>query len=138
MELKHFSLEGANATLPLVKSIITDIDQSWKKLQSIDSELNTLLCETLNDSEISIDIAEELRAKAGSYYDKFQSSLKEMNELGVILLDMENFSVGFTTVINEKVQVYVFRPEEDSEIKFYRNIEADGELTPIEELNEKV
>ena len=140
MELKHFTLEGANATLPLVKSIMADVSTSWKRIKAIDTEINKMLCSTLGGEEVDTDIAEKLNEEAGDCYDKFTNGIKEVNDLGVLVLDMENFAVGFTSVINEKVQVYVFRFEEDSKIKFYRNIEANGELTPIEELkvNEKI
>jgi len=138
MELKHFTLKGANATLPLVKSIMADVSTSWKRFKAIDLEINKMLCNTLEGEKVDTDLAEELKDEAGDCYDKFNEGIEEINGLGVIVLNFDDFTVGFTSVINEKVQVYVFRPEEDSEIKFYRNIEADGELTPIEELNEKV
>jgi len=108
-EIKYFTPQEANRTLPLVKQIVRDI-------------LN-------NASQIKI-IAESFGGNIENNHDiqrlivEINSFIKELNDIGCDYKDL-NFQVGlvdFPTIIDNEEVLLCWRSDEE-DIRFYHGIE---------------
>ncbi|RMF55673.1 MAG: DUF2203 family protein [Calditrichaeota bacterium] len=105
---KHFTLEEAQRTLPLVKQIVRDI-------LNLSHEIRTLITILGADAEENPQIQQLM--------EQFKGYLRELEELGCFYKDW-NFSIGlvdFPAIINGEEVFLCWRSDED-EIQYYHGI----------------
>ena len=110
-EVKYFSPNEAQKTLPLVKQIVRDILNNAFQIKTIADSLNG---EFDNNIEIQ------------QLVGQIDSFIKELNEIGCTFKDW-NFQIGlvdFPSVIDGEDVLLCWRSDEDS-IRFYHGLE-DG------------
>ncbi len=108
-EVKYFTPEEANQTLPLVKKIVDDILRVGK-------EIRGLTVETENP---------EIEARLGDLMDELDGLFEEIEALGCSYKDW-NFTMGlvdFPSVIAGREVFLCWRSDEET-VEFYHEAEA--------------
>lgn len=108
-----FSLKTVYTMLPLVRSILADIQASQQRLQRLQPEQLRLERQKRNldwpqrqrryQLQDEINAAERLVAEAKD----------ELGSLGVVLLDAESARAGFPTMVNNRRAFFSWCPSED-------------------------
>ena len=107
---KHFTVDEALKTLPLVKRIVQDILDTGHQIRSLTAVLER---ESENHPQI------------GALMDELKSYFAELEEIGCYYKDW-NFSIGlvdFPAIIDEK-EVFLCWRSDEAEIEYYHEIEA--------------
>lgn len=124
---RRFSVEEANAMLPLVRSIVSDICGIFHDVTSRRADLHRLLRKREKSSgEQYDDEVAESRADLQEEYDKIWKYREELEALGVVLRQPERGWIEFPARISGKDAFLSWRLGE-SEIHFWR--EGDSSWT---------
>ncbi len=108
VEIKYFTPEEANKTLPLVKQIVFDILQKGREIK--------ILSESFIDDEKTDNVIESLTKEIDSYID-------ELKEIGCYYKDW-NFEIGlidFPAIIDDEEVMLCWKSDEP-EIKYYHRL----------------
>ena len=111
-----FTLEEANALLPLVKKTFDWIDERRAELEQISRALEVLeLVATSGASDGSADHAQYLDAKAhfDSLVEEVQAELTRLTDMGVVLRDLDQGLVDFHALRNGRVVFLCWKRGED-------------------------
>jgi hypothetical protein len=121
---KRFSIDEAQAMLPLVRSIVADICQGFRHVIGRRSDLHRLLRRgSLDSGRFYSDEIEESRADLQVEYDQIWHLREELESLGVVLRHPEEGCIEFPTLIGGREAFLMWRLGEDA-ITFYRDAEA--------------
>lgn len=108
--MKHFSLGEAQAMLPLVKSIVTDIAEIFQRVTGRRADLHRLMrgnprqAGSAYDDEVA-----ESRADLQEEYDKIWLFREELESLGVILRQSETGEIEFPTLVGGNEAFYLWQ-----------------------------
>ena len=118
---KRFTREEANAMLPLVRSIASDIRDIFRRVTGRRSDLHRLLrrgslsAGTQYDAEVN-----ESRADLKEEYEKIWQFREELESLGVSLRNPESGAIEFPATIMGRDAFYCWEIGE-SEVHFWRD-----------------
>lgn len=121
---KRFSLEEANAMLPLVRSIASDICQVFRSVIGRRADLHRIVRKgTLSAGPLYDDELAESRADLQEEYDRIWKYREEIESLGVLLRHPEEGHVEFPTMLLGREAFYSWHLDEES-IRYWRFADA--------------
>lgn len=131
---KRFSIEEANAMLPLVRSIASDIGEVFRSVTSRRSDLHRLLRKGSRTagSVYEAEMAES-RADLQEEYDRIWHYREELESLGVYLRHPEDGLIEFPSTLDGR-EVYLCWQLGEEQIRYWR--EADPASSPKQLLPE--
>ena len=122
--LKRFSLEQANAMLPLVRSIATDICQVFRSVIGRRADLRRIVRKgSLSSGRLYDDEIAESRADLQEEYDQIWKYREELESLGVILRQPEMGHIEFPTLLLGREAFFSWHLEDES-IRYWRSADA--------------
>lgn len=117
---KKFTLAEANAMLPLVRSIATDIREVFCNVIGRRADLHRMLRKgSLSSGPLYDDEIAESRADLQAEYDQIWKYREELESLGVILRQPETGHIEFPTMWLGHEAFFTWYVE-DSSIRFWR------------------
>lgn len=121
---KRFSLEEANAMLPLVRSIASDICQVFRSVIGRRADLHRIVRKgTLSSGPQYDDELAESRADLQEEYDQIWKYREEIESLGVVLRQPEEGHVEFPTMLLGREAFFSWHLDEES-IRYWRSADA--------------
>ncbi len=120
---KQFSLEEANAMLPLVRSIAIDISEIFSQVTSRRSDIHRLMRSGGTSGSVYKDEMAESRSDLQAEYDRIFMYREELESLGVFLRHSESGEIEFPTTIEGRDAFLSWRIGE-VEIAFWRFADA--------------
>ncbi|MCA9157350.1 MAG: DUF2203 family protein [Planctomycetales bacterium] len=121
---KRFSLEEANAMLPLVRSIASDICQVFRSVIGRRADLHRIVRRgTLSAGPLYDDELAESRADLQEEYDQIWKYREEIESLGVLLRQPEKGHVEFPAVLLGREAFFSWHLGEDS-IRYWRSADS--------------
>jgi hypothetical protein len=122
--LKRFTIGEANAMLPLVRSIVSDIREVFRAVTSRRTDLHRLLRKGARRAgQIYDDEVAESRADLQEEYDQIWRYREELESLGVFLRQPEEGWIEFPAVISGRDAFYSWQLGEDA-IAYWREADA--------------
>lgn len=95
-----YSVEDANRVLPLVRSIVRDVVDDFRRLRTTGRERRALEVETGTEGQTPSGLRlEELKDQVCLYSQRIEGYLEELSELGLEVRDLELGLVDFPTLI---------------------------------------
>lgn len=117
---KQFTLAEANAMLPLVRSIASDIREVFRNVIGRRTDLHRMLRKgSLSSGPLYDDEVAESRADLQQEYDQIWKYREELESLGVILRRPETGHIEFPTVLCGHEAFFSWHVD-DSSICFWR------------------
>ncbi len=121
---KQFTLAEANAMLPLVRSIATDIREVFCSVIGRRTDLHRMLRKgSLSSGPLYDDEIAESRADLQQEYDQIWKYREELESLGVILRRPETGHIEFPTVLCGHDAFFSWHVD-DSNIRFWRSADS--------------
>jgi hypothetical protein len=122
--LKRFTLEEANAMLPLVRSIVADICQAFRSVTGRRADLHRILRKgSLTSGQVYDDEIAESRADLQLEYDSIWKYREELESLGVHLRHPEEGHIEFPSTILGRDAFLSWHLGEDS-ISYWRDADS--------------
>lgn len=122
--LKRFTLDEANAMLPLVRSIVSDICEVFRTVTGRRTDLYRLLRKGVRKAgQVYDDEVAESRADLQEEYDQIWRYREELESLGVFLRQPDEGWIEFPASIVGRDAFYSWRLGEEH-IQFWREAEA--------------
>ncbi|GIX00228.1 MAG: hypothetical protein KatS3mg111_3560 [Pirellulaceae bacterium] len=110
---KRFTLDEANAMLPLVKSIAEDILSVYRTVTSRQADLRRLLRQSNRTAgSMYADEIAESRIDLQIEYDRIWQYREELESLGVLLRQPQEGLIEFPTLIDQCEAFYSWKPGE--------------------------
>lgn len=117
---RQFTLAEANAMLPLVRSIATDIREVFRNVSGRRTDLHRMLRKgSLSSGPLYDDEIAESRADLQEEYDQIWKYREELESLGVILRRPETGHIEFPTLLSGREAFFSWYVE-DPCICFWR------------------
>ena len=105
-----FSLEQANAMLPLLRLIVADISLSHRELSERRLQLHRLVRRRDGaKAQVYSDEVEETRADLRVETEQLEELIRELENLGVILRSAYDGIVNFPTVMRDQAAYYCWK-----------------------------
>lgn len=135
----RFTIDQANAMLPLVRSIASDISDVFRDVTGRRSDLHRLLRKgSLSSGQLYDDEVAESRADLQEEYDRIWRFREELESLGVLLRNSETGYIEFPTLIAGKEAFFSWEPGEEK-IQHWRFADSPPgtkkSLPPLEDSN---
>ena len=128
---KRFTLDEANAMLPLVRSIVSDICEVYRNVTGRRVDLHRLLRKrTQGSAPLYEDEMAQSRADLQEEYDQIWKYREELESLGVLLSHPEAGCIEFPTMIDGREGFFSWQLGEDS-IRFVRDAVPNAPRRPI-------
>ena len=122
--LKRFTLDEANAMLPLVRSIVSDICEVFRTVTGRRTDLYRLLRKGVRKAgQVYDDEVAESRADLQEEYDQIWRYREELESLGVLLRQADEGWIEFPASIVGRDAFYSWRLGEEH-IQFWRDADA--------------
>lgn len=122
--LKRFTLDEANAMLPLVRSIVSDICEVFRTVTGRRTDLYRLLRKGVRKAgQVYDDEVAESRADLQEEYDQIWRYREELESLGVFLRQPDEGWIEFPASIVGRDAFYSWRLGEEH-IHFWREADA--------------
>ena len=122
--LKRFTLDEANAMLPLVRSIVSDIREVFRTVIGRRTDLHRLLRKGVRTAgQLYDDEVAESRADLQEEYDQIWRFREELESLGVFLRQPEEGWIEFPASLVGRDAFFSWRLGE-SQIEFWREAAA--------------
>ena len=115
---KTFTLEGANATLPLVRVIVKDAMDKWRELGHLRAELADAEVHGLSEQR-----KRHLREEVDRIERELEGCVREVAELGASIKDFETGLVDFPTKRGNKTVLLCWKAGEER-IEWWHDLEA--------------
>ena len=112
-----YELETANRSLPLVRSIVHDVVADFRVLRNAGRQQRALQAETDGDYR-TLSHLKMLRAQIDEVSSRIEGYLRELDELGIELRDLETGSIDFPTLMHGLPAYLCWRLGED-EVGFW-------------------
>ncbi len=123
--LKRFTFDEANAMLPLVRSIVSDIREVFRAVTSRRTDLHRLLRKGVRRAgQVYDDEVAESRADLQEEYDQIWRYREELESLGVFLRQPEDGWIEFPASILGRDAFYSWQLGEES-IAYWRESDAN-------------
>lgn len=123
---RHFTLEEANQTLPLVKAIVGDVVRHYREISERKDRLNQIQRSRSNSGRGPDPYSEEL-AQVAVEIDKqvadLQGYIEELETLGVELKDLSRGLVDFRALMDGR-EVYLCWQLGEDEVAFWHELDA--------------
>lgn len=135
MRTKRFTVAEANAMLPLVASIASDIRDIFTQVTGRRVDLHRLLRKGARNAGVQYDdeVAES-RADLHEEYEKIWQYREELESLGVCLANPESGSIEFPATKAGQEIFLCWEPGQE-QIQFYRNADSQrSNLRPLDVL----
>ena len=116
---KRFSVAEANAMLPLVRSIVVDICEIFKRVTGRRSDLNRIRRGSKKAGSQYEDEVAESRADLQEEYEQIWQYREELESLGVLLRGPEDGVIEFPALINGRDCFLCWQLGDDA-IHYYR------------------
>ena len=117
---KYFTVDEANAMLPLVRSIVGDICSIFKRVTGRRSDLHRLLRRGKRTSGTQYDDEmAESRADLQEEYDQIWHYREELESLGVLLRQPEDGMIEFPSFVGD-TEAYLCWQLGQEEIRYWR------------------
>lgn len=107
-DCRLFTIEEANAMLPLVRVIVRDIKQLSNDLIDRKRRLDALANQTAQRSAVYADELSESEKSMGSDAYRLQSLVEELCDLGVQPQSLVKGQVAFPTLINDEAACFTW------------------------------
>ncbi len=121
---RRFTVEEANAMLPLVRSIVSDICSVFRSVTGRRADLHRLLRKgSLTSGQIYDDEVAESRADLQEEYDLIWQYRQELETLGVILRHPENGHIEFPTMLMGRDAYFSWHIGEER-IEYWRDADS--------------
>ena len=117
-----YELETANRALPLVRAIIHDVVADFRVLRNAGRHQRALQAEHDGDA-ITMNRLSKLRAQIEEVSTRIEGYLRELDDLGIELRDLETGSVDFPTLMHGLPAYLCWRLGED-EVAFWHAANA--------------
>jgi len=127
-----YEVDAANRVLPLLRSIIRDVVEEFHSLRSAGRQQRALEAEPLADP-ISKNRLKGLRSHIGEASNRIEGYLRELEDLGIELRDLETGLVDFPAIVNGEPAFLCWKPGEE-EIRWWHSATqgfADRRPLPI-------
>ena len=122
--LKRFTLDEANAMLPLVRSIVSDIREVFRTVTGRRTDLHRLLRKGARTAgQLYDDEVAESRADLQEEYDQIWRYREELESLGVFLRQPEEGWIEFPASMVGREAFFSWRLGEE-QIQFWREADA--------------
>ena len=122
--LKRFTLDEANAMLPLVRSIVTDIREVFRTVTGRRTDLHRLLRKGARSAgQLYEDEVAESRADLQEEYDQIWRFREELESLGVFLRQPEEGWIEFPASLVGRDAFFSWRLGE-AQIEYWREADA--------------
>lgn len=106
----HFSLEQANAMLPLLRLIVADISLACRELSERRHQFHRLVRRgDTGKSQVYRDEVDETRADLRIETSQLEELIRELETLGVILRSAYDGIVDFPTVMRDQAAYYCWK-----------------------------
>ena len=107
------NLKTVHKMLPLVRGIVSDVLQRHHEMAALQPQE-----ERFQKQRRNLDWAQRkqrylLQSDIAAQDSGMQDALEELNQLGVVLLDVEDGRVGFPTLVNNRPAFFTWKPGED-------------------------
>jgi hypothetical protein len=120
---KYFSVQEANATLPLVRSIVRDVTDLARELRERHGRLTRLAARRGAVSDAHQEELRQVQADLERTQERMQEYERELAQLGVELKDYFSGLVDFPAVMNGRV-VYLCWRQGEPEVAHWHELEA--------------
>ena len=118
--VKRFTLPEAEAMLPLVRSIVSDICEIFRNVTGRRSDLHRLLRKSpRKTSQFYTDEMAESRADLQEEYDRIWLYREELESLGVFLRQPEEGCIEFPTVVHGREAFLIWQLGQEH-IQYFR------------------
>ena len=117
---KHFTVEQANATLPLVRRIVQDIVTHYR---AWNEKLNEIDLVNASGRATDNEVAGRLEAEAQSLAREIESFRRELTELGIEMKDPGIGLIDFPSTVGSRA-VYLCWRLGEAEVAFWHEIHA--------------
>ena len=117
---RHFTVEQANATLPLVRRIVQDIVTQYR---AWNEKLNEIDLVAASGRAADNELADQLAAEAQSLARDIESFRRELSELGIEMKDPGIGLIDFPSQMGSR-PVYLCWRLGESEVGFWHEIHA--------------
>lgn len=107
-----YELETANRALPLVSAIVRDVVSEFRTLRRVGREQRTLRAETDGDVA-SLETLRRLGQTVDEISLRIEGYMRELDELGLELRDLETGTVDFPTLLNGEPAFFCWRLGEE-------------------------
>jgi hypothetical protein len=118
---KFFSVAEANAALPLVRAIVTDITELARQMQDRQQWLSRPV--PASRSAQSDPHREELQADFERQKEQMQEYLEELEKLGVELKDYQTGLIDFPAILDNR-EVYLCWRLGEPEVAYWHELKA--------------
>lgn len=137
--VKRFSIDEANAMLPLVRSIVTDISDVFRSVTGRRADLHRLLRRgALTSGSLYDDEIAESRSDLQEEYDRIWLYREELESLGVLLRQSEEGYIEFPTTVSGRDAFFSWRIGEEG-IQYWRHADSPAatrkQVSPADRLN---
>lgn len=119
--MRHFTVEQANRTLPLVRKIVDDIVASYERWQ--DAVRGFELASAGVRADLPDHRAESLQRETQRLAAEITGFVRELNELGVQFKGYDLGLVDFPSLLNERT-IYLCWQRGEPDVRFWH--EVDG------------
>ncbi len=110
MAATAFSLEQANAMLPLLRLIVADISLGHRELTARRADLHSLIRgKALQQGKMHSEEVEETRQDLLADSQNLDDYIEELESLGVILRSAQDGIVDFPTLIDDRLAFFVWK-----------------------------
>ncbi|MEO5799616.1 MAG: DUF2203 domain-containing protein [Gemmatimonadales bacterium] len=111
VDVRHFSVDQANATLPLVRRIVSDLIDLHPRWRAAVAAYELAQADVTADGET--DSAREQRLAAGRLAGEIESCLDELTQIGCHFKDFEAGLVDFPTIHDDRLVYLCWRAGEE-------------------------
>lgn len=127
-----FTVEEANQILPLVRSIVRDIVDDFRRLRGAGRERRALEVESAGNIEAERFI-DRLKDRVSTYSARIEGYLRELSDLGLEVRDLELGLVDFPSLIDGEPAYLSWRLGEDRVSWWHPADKGFSDRTPVPE-----
>ena len=122
---KHFTVEEANRTLPLVRMIVRDIVELHADVQRRRERLQALLDKhgPARESDLYSEEVDAMQKELDSHIVRLQGFVDELAEIGAELKDPTSGLVDFPTLVDDRNAYLCWKLGEES-IEFWHDLQS--------------
>jgi hypothetical protein len=123
--MKIFTLEEANALLPVVESLLDRAIQAKEEAERLDGEMQSLRQRIFLAGGMTVDVAgvTRNRKETEAYLQTAKDALAEIDSIGVQIKDLETGLLDFPTRMDGELVLLCWRRGE-SRIEYWHTLEA--------------
>lgn len=125
-----YEVDTANRVLPLVRSIVEDVVREFRSLRTAGGQQRRLESHRESD-EASASRLHALRTQVTESSTRIEGYLRELEELGLELRDLETGLIDFPTLIDGEPAFLCWRLGEDEVVSWHAAGQGFAERQPL-------